>query len=782
MLFSKEKTHRQNEMKRLTTMAALMLCIVSGAQAQEIKGKVVDPEGTPVAYANVVLHTIDSAYVAGTVTDEKGIFAIAEKGNGVLLQVSYIGYKPMWITIGTENSIQLQPDAQMLDEVVVKSTLPKTQVKGDAMVTSIENSVLATLGSANDVLGMIPGVIKKGDAIEVLGKGSPLVYINGRLVRDNSELEQLNSDEIKHIEVISNPGARYDATISAVIRIQTIRKQGDGFSFNLRSSTYQSVNNTDFIDQLNMNYRHDNLDLFAKLNYQNINTVQKTDITQLLQSTRLLELHNVGNFVMHSQSLRPTLGVNYQFNENHSIGMQYVGKALLKYKDTGDIQSIVTYDGVVDDDLSTQSAMLYDDYANHQLNAYYNGTIGKLNIDFNADWLMQDEDGHDIYNEISSNDEDRIVNSYNNVNNRMGAGKLVFTYPFFGGNLSAGSEYTYTYRKDVYLNSENYLPEANSMIREQNATAFTEYSRPLSFGAISAGVRYEHVAFDYFIDEIWQSEQSRVYKNLFPNAALSAQFGPVQAQLSYAVKTQRPNYHQLRNSVTYIDRYSIDKGNPTLQPQTTHVLSLTSAWKFLTFSSTYKIQKNAFVQWGEAQPENPETIVITRYNYAQPIPEFSAYLIASPQIGCWMPSLTVGAVKQWLDVECVGETVSMSNPIWVVDFSNIIQLPRQFMINMNLNYQGKGHTLTYETLSHSFALDLSVQKSFLKDALTIEFEGTDLLDSRRDHIMLRSNTYHLVQINHFDTREAVLTLRYKFNSAKSKYKGTGAGESAKSRM
>ena len=769
-------------MKRLMVMATLMLGIVGGIQAQEIKGKVMDHEGAPIAYANVVLHTADTVYVAGTVTDEKGTFAIAEKGNGALLHVSYIGYKPMWLTAGAANNIQLQPDNQLLGEVVVKGTLPKTQIKGDAMVTSVENSVLATLGSANDVLGKIPGVIKKGDGIEVLGKGSPIFYINGRLVRDNSELEQLNANEIKHVEVISNPGARYDATVSAVIRIQTIRKQGDGFSFNLRSSTYQSVNNTDQIDQLNFNYRHGNLDIFGKFNYQNINTVQYSDIKQSMQSVRLLELNNTFNFVSHTQSMRPTLGANYQFNENHSIGMQYVGKQLIASKDKGDTHSIASYDGVIDDDLHTQSSMLYDDYDNHQFNAYYNGTVGKLNIDFNADWLMQDEDGHDIYNELSTTGEDRIVNSYNNVKNRLGAGKLVLTYPVLGGSLSAGSEYTYTYRKDTYLNPENYLPSANSMIREQNATAFAEYSHALPFGAIGAGVRYEHIAFDYYVDDLWQADQSRVYDNFFPNASLTALLGPVQTQLSYAVKTQRPSYHQLRNSVTYIDRYSLDKGNPTLQPQTTHDLSLTGAWKFLTLSTAYKVKKGAFVQWGEAQPDNPDAMMLTTYNYGKSVPELNAFISASPKIGCWMPSLTVGAVKQWFDMEFRSEVISLNKPICVVNFTNIVQLPRQYMINASFYYQSKGQSLVYEMLSHIYFLDLSVQKSFLKDALTVEIEGTDLFNSRYDNAMLRSGAYSIVQYNRYDTRELVLTLRYKFNSAKSKYKGTGAGESAKSRM
>ena len=310
-------------------MAALMGCFASSVQAQQISGKVVDSENNPVTYANVVMHTADSAYVVGTVTDETGRFALTGKGNGALLHVSYIGYKPLWHCLDgkTEVRLCLTPDNQLLNEVVVKGTLPKTQIKGDAMVTSVENSVLATLGSANDVLGKIPGVIKKGDAIEVLGKGSPIVYINGRLVRDDSELELLNSDEIKHVEVISNPGARYDATVSAVIRIQTIRKQGDGFGFNVRSSVFQSDYNTDLIDQLSFNYRHGNLDVFGNLDYRLMNDIQEGQLTQSLQSARLLELNNTLTSTTHSQVLLPTLGANYQFNENHSMGVKYMGKA-----------------------------------------------------------------------------------------------------------------------------------------------------------------------------------------------------------------------------------------------------------------------------------------------------------------------------------------------------------------------------------------------------------------------------------------------------------------------
>lgn len=90
-------------------------------------------------------------------------------------------------------------------------------------------------------------LVKSKDKFVVFGKGTPLIYINGRLVRDNTELEQLNSTDIKHVELLTTPGAQYDASVKSVIRIKTIKRQGDGFSFDVRSSYYQSEN-TDLIE------------------------------------------------------------------------------------------------------------------------------------------------------------------------------------------------------------------------------------------------------------------------------------------------------------------------------------------------------------------------------------------------------------------------------------------------------------------------------------------------------------------------------------------------------
>ena len=158
---------------------------------------------------------------------------------------------------------------QQLGEVVVKSRLPKTKLTGNSMVTTIQGTILGQSGTAKEMLAKVPGMTAKGEELEVLGKGTPIFYINGRKMHDKDELKRLRSEEIASVEVITNPGAQYDVTISSVVRIKTIRREGDGFGFDVNTGLNQDLRFGESAPnaQLNLRYRHNNLDLFGMVNY-----------------------------------------------------------------------------------------------------------------------------------------------------------------------------------------------------------------------------------------------------------------------------------------------------------------------------------------------------------------------------------------------------------------------------------------------------------------------------------------------------------------------------------
>lgn len=126
-----------------------------------------------------------------------------------------IGYKTVYKPIAPANIgiVQLVADAQQLGEVVVKADLPKTRVKGNAMVTTVTGSVLENAGTGNDLLDKIPGLSAEDSSVNVFGSGAGEIYINGRRMRNNSELDKLSSDNIKSVEVLRHPDARYDASV-----------------------------------------------------------------------------------------------------------------------------------------------------------------------------------------------------------------------------------------------------------------------------------------------------------------------------------------------------------------------------------------------------------------------------------------------------------------------------------------------------------------------------------------------------------------------------------------
>ena len=150
-------------MKHFLLLAALLTAV--SVDAQQLKGRVADAQGEPVAFANVVLLRADSTFVSGNVSDEAGYFSLDLTGNPALLKVSYIGYQDAFVSLMGKTdlgTVQLREAATALGEVVVRGTIPVTRLKGDALVTSVENSVLAKVGSANDVLAKVPGVLKTG--------------------------------------------------------------------------------------------------------------------------------------------------------------------------------------------------------------------------------------------------------------------------------------------------------------------------------------------------------------------------------------------------------------------------------------------------------------------------------------------------------------------------------------------------------------------------------------------------------------------------------------------
>lgn len=668
-----------------------------------------------------------------------------------------------------------------LGEVVVKAHLPQYKKTHEGLLTNVAGTVLGKMGTAEDVLKHVPSIVKKKDGYEVVGKGTPIIYINGRKMQDISELDNIKSSDIKSVEVIQNPGAAYDASVNAVIKIKTIKKKGEGFGFDTRSVYwYNKHDNT--IQQVNMNYRHNGLNLFATYKFSDATWMQKATYEQTVHVDTLWQQHNNNEVTGRIESHRLISGFSYDFNANHSIGARYTltSPGYSRSKDFFDSQ--VTADGKFYDYIKTDGLTVDKNNPSHQLNAYYNGIWGKTTIDLNTDLYFSTNRAYAYSDEQSQEHDSRNINSKNRVSNKMVATKLVIISPLLGGNLSYGTEYINTHRNDDYeVNRTDLLANSYSKLEEQTASPFIQYARLTPIGNITAGLRYEYVRFNYYDAGIYQPEQSRSFRNLFPTISYGAKIGKVMAQLSYSVKTSRPSYSQLSNNVSYMNRFTCQTGNPYLDNETNHRVELSGVWKFIQFMVNYKDSRNAIIYWAEQIPEDEAITMISRKN-VKSLKSMTAYISAAPKIGIWAPQINLGIQKPWFTLHTDVASYRLNRPIFMGNFNNAFSLPCGIILNVDYRYQSKGNTMNVYLAKEQHVLDVSISKSFLKDALTLEIKGNDLLYKCWDADLLYNQKMELLQVSKRGTRDLQLTLRYKFNTTRSKYKGTGAGNAELNRL
>ena len=668
-----------------------------------------------------------------------------------------------------------------LGEVVVKAHLPQYKKTHEGLLTNVAGTVLSKMGTAEDVLKHVPSIVKKKDGYEVVGKGTPIIYINGRKMQDISELDNIKSSDIKSVEVIQNPGATYDASVNAVIKIKTIKKKGEGFGFDTRSVYwYNKHDNT--IQQVNMNYRHNGLNLFATYKFSDAIWMQKATYEQTVHVDTLWQQHNNNEVTGRKESHRLISGFSYDFNANHSIGARYTltSPGYSRSKDFFDSQ--VTADGKFYDYIKTDGLTVDKDNPSHQLNAYYNGILGKTAIDLNTDLYFCTNRAYAYSAEQSQEHDSRNINSKNRVSNKMVATKLVITTPLLGGNLSYGAEYINTHRNDDYeVNCTDLLANSYSKLEEQTASPFIQYARLTPIGNITVGLRYEYVRFKYYDAGIYQPEQSRSFRNLFPTISYGAKIGKVMAQLSYSVKTSRPSYSQLSNNVSYMNRFTRQTGNPYLDNETNHRVELSGVWKFIQFMVNYKDSRNAIIYWAEQMPGNEAITMISRKN-VKSLKSMTAYISAAPKIGIWAPQINLGLQKPWFTLHTDVASYRLNRPIFMGNFNNAFSLPCCITLNVDYRYQSKGNTMNVYLAKEQHVLDVSISKSFLKDALTLEIKGNDLLYKCWDADLLYNQKMELLQVSKRGTRDLQFTLRYKFNTTRSKYKGTGAGNAELNRL
>lgn len=479
-------------------------------------------------------------------------------------------------------------------------------------------------------------------------------------------------------------------------------------------------------------------------------------------------------------NIEGTLAMSYQFNEKHSMGIRYnIDRYMATHGDWRYLTQVFSDNQLYEKSFSRM--MLYDPSTSHNLNYYYNGQINNWNIDFNADGLWSPTKETQNTTEIINEHDENHVNTFNENNNTLYAAKLVLSHPLWQGNLSFGGEYSHTGRTNLYLNPEGILADDDSEIKEGAASMFVDYTRSFGDVSIQAGIRYEHVGFDYYEKGKHIDVQSRKFDNIFPSLNINFPIGKTQVQLSYAGDIARPSYDNLRNNTYYANRYTYQTGNPFLTPTMTQNILLSASYQWLNVSVGYSRVKDDMMQISENYSEENPTISLLKVVNTESYDRMTASLTVAPTVGLWKPQFTAELYKQWFSIKTHNGMMSLNNPVGTFVWRNNFSLPAGILLDVNAAYTTCGHNQNMYQQKDACNVSLALYKAFFDNRLSMQLQANNLLETDDADVVIYSGIRTMSDyITQF--RQVTFTLRYKFNAAKNKYKGTGAGQSQKSRM
>ena len=746
----------------------------------KVIGHIVDESGQPIEFANISLY--NEGFINGGVSNENGDFVIPCKAQRIILKVSYIGYKTVErnVSVGNIGTISLQPETYMVKGVEIKGEIPQYKMTSGGMTVDVQHSILHDVGTADDLLSMLPLVKVRDGKYEVLAKGEPEIYINNKKVRDPIELKQLKSADVKSVDIITAPGAKYNAEVNAVIRIKTLKTQGDGFSLMATTQTWKN-NKWNNYDDLTLKYRTGGLEAFANVALDNGHYSNDQSIDQELHISKdLFNVHAELPVRSSWTQLDYQAGLSYDFNTDHSIGLSFSSQKNLYNRFSSDMEQHYLRNGFFDDDVRLITEIREKDKPVWELNTYYVGKVGKLGIDLNATWLRRESEDNNNQQELSQEYSNRTITTQTKDRNTMVAGKLVLDYPVWKGVLSGGSEATSTKSQGHNLNQENIIPESDTEMKEKNIAGFAEYELQLGQWHLNAGLRFEHVSADYTSFGIKQEEPSRTYNDWFPNLSAAWQKDKWGAQLSYSKRITRPPYNMLTSMVVYDSRILYEGGNPLLRPSVRHSIDLNLTYSWLTFVTGYTRENDFFTHVGNIYDEAKEIAIFQPDNFDHQDRVY-ATIVASPKLGFWQPQATLHYYQQMFDAEKYGALKKLNKPEFSARLQSWFVIDATAKALLDVSYTGSNHW-GFMYRGSNFIVNARLQKSFLKGQLSATLYANDIFRTAKTKVTTYYAIGQTAQDVYTYTQSVGLTLSYNFNASSSKYRGTGAGNEEKGRL
>ncbi|MBK8557483.1 MAG: TonB-dependent receptor [Lewinellaceae bacterium] len=798
---------------KITLTLMLSLCsVLLWAQKSSINGRLTDAQGQALVYANIALfQTADSSLVKVENSNDNGDFMLRElRAGNYYLKATYLGLEDLFLpdlVLGENQALnlgalRLNPGSLQLTEAVVTAKRSMVEVKPDRTVFNVEGTINSVGSDGLALLRKAPGVtVDNNDNINVLGRSGVLVYVDGKRLplsgQDLSNyLQSLSAEQIDRIDIITSPGAKYEAEGNAgILDIRLKKDKNLGANGTLNGSFAQGRYHRSTLGGSG-NYRNKHFNAFGSGSLGNNDNYN--DMTFLSYQNGLIqdEINNSTNKRVFNDY---RIGTDFFLAPKHTLGILASGNSTDGDRDSYNRITLAQQSTPLQYD-SILVANSNQDYRTRQqaynLNYRFdNGKDRTLNMD--ADYAQyrnasQRYQPNRYYDASEQNLLTEIINSFDTPTDiDIYTFKLDYEDKFLGGKLGVGTKISQVISDNTFLfndviNGQTLQNDSLSntfRYDEKVYAAYLNYARPIGKTLnFSAGLRTEKTDatgdLKAFRPELQEDPVVLDYLSWFPSAGLSWQAAEQHMlSLNYGRRINRPDYDVLNPFNNQISQLSYSKGNPFLRPEIVNNLELgyTYAYQY-NFKLAYSLTNDQITRLIAPDENDPRAGFITWAN------------LATQKVWSFNASVPVQVSKKWnayfnASASYINNQAKYENgsvvDVQVFSYSiyqqQTFDLPYKLTAEVSGYYSGPGvwgGVFRYES---NWGLDLGLQRKFLQDRLNAKISVSDLFyqtgwDGYSDFGGLLSYGG-----GRWDSRRVAINLSYRFGNdqVKSRKRNTG---------
>ncbi len=754
-------------------------------EERKLTGRVVDKNGSAIPFASIVLLSIaNQTFINGGVSNESGEFVIPCKEPRATVRASCVGYNTAQRSI--ENSTKpiimtLEPATEKLGEVVVSAKKPLVQRKIDRIVFDAER-LNAVATNFLDVLKRTPGIIVQDDEIGMLNKGKLIMLMNGREINMDMKslvayLGSLNGNQLKEIEVMTTPPAKYSAEGNAgVINLVTKKLKNDYWggsvanTLSIKEHTYDGI-------AVSLQYKHDRLEAYANagMGFGDMQSNYKQQVSYPTETwtteTRRMKSNDYAMV---------TAGADYALTKNSSLG------AIMTYlnlmPDAGYTANTNVNAKDNDADIKHYETLTGRNSNMNRWNANLHYTLkdiaGKGQLDINVDYLNYNI--HDREELQTTNDETLSYLNHPSRTINIYQLKADMEMPIGKANLDYGLAYSRSKtdsRTDYERISNKQDLDDHFIYLEDIYAAYADMEYRLSDKwETKVGLRGEYGKLNG--NSIKLNNQHVKYQfDLFPTAYLNYSWNDDNSlSLSMTSRINRPSYVDINPFTKYTDAHTMATGNPQLLPSKSYSAELGYTYGNLSVSASASWKDNVIFSYTAIDDARKITIttvdnVMMKQMYSLDLSYyFDRISWFDTSIDASLYRMDSEAKKGYdlPDVHHVSTFIYMNNNIY-------FNRKKTFAANLWGQYQGREEDVTGYTPSW-YRMDLGLKCLLFNKRLSIGLEYQNMLASHVKSIIKTQNEAYEYDSTPF--RILKFTLSYRFGkSLKVKAKKFGIGDS-----